>query len=321
MVIIVFQLDRNLRSSFFNMNKLETPVLEIKNLTKRYGNITALSDFSMQVFKGEICGILGPNGSGKTTTLGILLDILKADSGSFSWFGEKPSDRQRQKIGALLEIPLFYPHLSAVHNLKIIADIKNTSYNRIDELLHLVGLIERKNSKYKTYSMGMKQRLAIAAALIGEPEVLILDEPTNGLDPKGIAEIRELIIDIGKSGTTIILASHLLDEVQKVCSDVVVLGKGKRLSGGKVHEVLNTSASLELASGNMEQLLIELNNSGLFQEIKLDNGLFIAKIDKPVEAAGLNKMLAKKGIYLTHLAMRKKSLEKYFLDLLNESDV
>ncbi len=303
------------------MNKLEAPVLEIKNLTKTYGSLTALSDFSLQVFPGEIFAILGPNGSGKTTTLGILLDILKADSGEFYWFGERPTDKQRQKIGSLLETPIFYPHLSAVNNLRIVADIKNAPYSKIDELLSLMGLSERKNSKYKTYSLGMKQRLAIAAALIGDPEVLILDEPTNGLDPKGIAEIRDLITRVGKQGTTIILASHLLDEVQKVCSHVVILSKGERISGGKVSEVLSASPALELAAENMDQLKLVLEQSDLFTEIKTENELLIASMEKNINPAELNKILTEKGIFLTHLNLRKISLEKYFLELLSDNNV
>jgi len=303
------------------MNKLEAPVLEIRNLTKTYGRLTALSNFSLQVFPGEVFAILGPNGSGKTTTLGILLDILKADSGKFYWFGERPTDKQRQRIGSLLETPIFYPHLSAVNNLRIIADIKNAPYNKIDELLSLMGLSERKNSKYKTYSLGMKQRLAIAAALIGDPEVLILDEPTNGLDPKGIAEIRDLIIRVGKQGVTIILASHLLDEVQKVCSHVVILSKGERISGGKVSEVLSTSPALELAAENMEQLRLVLEQSDLFTEVKTENELLIASMEKNINPAELNKILTEKGIYLTHLNLRKISLEKYFLELLSDNNV
>ena len=254
---------------------MEAPVLEIKNLTKSYGRLIALSDLSLQVFPGEICGILGPNGSGKTTTLGILLDILKADRGEFFWFGEQPAAKQRQKIGSLLEMPIFYPYLSAVNNLKIIADIKNVSYTKIDELLTIVRLIERKDSKFKTFSLGMKQRLAIAAALIGDPKVLILDEPTNGLDPKGIAEMRELITNIGKQGITIILASHLLDEVQKICSHVVVLNKGKKLDSGRVSDVLDASLAMELAAKNMDELEFAVIQSGLFDEVKMEGAILI----------------------------------------------
>ena len=220
---------------------MSTPVLDIRNLSKSYGALKALDNFSLEINKGEICGILGPNGSGKTTTLGILLDILKADQGEYYWFGQLPTYKQRQKVGALLESPIFYPYLSASRNLQILAYIKNISYDYIDEVLKTVGLIDRKNHKFKTYSLGMKQRLALAAALLGKPEVLILDEPTNGLDPQGIAEMRELIIKIGQTGTTILLASHLLDEVQKVCTQVVILEKGKKLGEGSVGELLSAT--------------------------------------------------------------------------------
>ncbi len=296
-------------------------ILEIKNLSKSYGRIKALDDFSLNVSKGEICGILGPNGSGKTTTLGILLDILKADAGHFFWFGKNPDEKQRRKIGALVETPAFYPHLSAVKNLQIVADIKISSYEQIDEVLDVVGLTQRKNSKFNTFSLGMKQRLAIAAALIGNPEVLILDEPTNGLDPKGIAEIRNLILEVGKKGVTILLASHLLDEVQKVCSHVVVLEKGRKITDGNVNEVLNEKPAFELASENNEQLKQALEESHKFSDVVFEGDYVIATIKDPISASALNKELTKKDIYLTHLTQRKESLERYFLDLLSDNNV
>lgn len=297
---------------------MEIPVLEIKNLSKSYGSLRALDNFSLTINKGEICGILGPNGSGKTTTLGILLDILKADSGYFLWFGKQADDNQRQRIGALLESPIFYPHLTPVDNLKIIADIKKIGYSQINEVIETVGLTERKKSKYKTFSLGMKQRLAIAATLLGKPEVMILDEPTNGLDPQGIAEIRNLILSIGKRGITILLASHMLDEVQKICSHVVILQKGKKKGDGRVSEVLSASTAFEIAAENLEELRKVLSENGSFSEIILENDLLVATIEKEITVAELNKFLVEKGIYATHLALRKKSLEKYFLDLLAE---
>jgi len=300
---------------------LEVPVLEIKNLSKSYGRLKALDDFSLKVNKGEVCGILGPNGSGKTTTLGILLDVLKQDSGQFLWFGNQPDYRQRLKIGAILEAPSFYPYLSAVANLKIVADIKGIPYDQVDEVLETIGLTQRKNSKFRTFSLGMKQRLAIAAVLLGNPEVLILDEPTNGLDPQGIAEIRDLILSIAKKGVTILLASHLLDEVQKVCSHVVILERGKKLGDGNVTEVLSSSAAFELAAENMDDLNFALIQSGFFAEVKMENDFLIATIEKEITASELNKFLSSKGIYVTHLARRKQSLEKYFLDLLTENNV
>jgi ABC-2 type transport system ATP-binding protein len=296
---------------------LESPVLEINNLSKSYGGLQALDQFSLKISQGEICGILGPNGSGKTTTLGILLDIIKADRGEFYWFGQRPTDVLRRRVGALLEAPIFYPYLSGEKNLQIVADIKGCGYDQIDALIDLVGLSSRKKSKFKTYSLGMKQRLAIASALMGDPEVLILDEPTNGLDPNGIAEIRNLIIEIGKKGVTILLASHLLDEVQKVCTHVVILDKGKKLGDGNVNQVLNAAPSVELAADNMKQLRNSLENMVWFSEIREENGIFIATLKEEIMPGDLNKYLVNDGIYLNHLSMRKQSLEKYFFNLLS----
>lgn len=300
---------------------MKNPILDIKHLRKSYGRLVALDDFSLQVNKGEVFGILGPNGSGKTTTLGILLDIIKPDSGQYSWFGAEPFSNQRLRIGALLEQPLFYPYLSAVKNLEIIADIKKVSYEQIDALLEKVGLIERKLSKYKTFSLGMKQKLAIAASMIGEPEVLILDEPTNGLDPKSIAEIRDMIIEIADQGMTVLLASHLLDEVQKTCSHVAILNKGKLLHSGSVDEVLSSSAMLELQSDDMAGLKQQLQLLDFVDEVLAEGNMWIAKLKEEKDPASVSKLLAQQGIYLTHLAVRKKSLEKYFLELLSDSNV
>ena len=294
------------------------PVLSIYNLTKYYGKLKALDNLSLEVFPGEILGFLGPNGSGKTTTLGILLGILKANSGTFSWFGNPPSHEQRKKIGALLETPLFYPYLSGYDNLKIIATIKDAPLTEIDEVLHIVGLEERRGSKFKTYSLGMKQRLAIAAALLGKPEVMILDEPTNGLDPTGIVEIRDLIVKIAKRGMTIVLASHLLDEVEKICTHVVVLERGKKLHAGSVSEVLRSSVTIELAAYDMKALQQALEEEAFVVATRPEAGLLIAELNRKVETSEINRLLTNKGIYVSHLALRKKSLENYFLELLSE---
>ena len=210
-------------------------ILEAENLTKHYGNIKALTNFSLVVEPGSIYGILGPNGSGKTTCLSIILDVIRADSGSYEWFG-KPSSHntRRRRIGALLETPNFYPYLTAAENLKVAAAIKKRGSKHIHTALQVTDLGSRRNSRYRTYSLGMKQRLAIASALLSNPEALVLDEPTNGLDPQGIAEIRTLIRDIGSEGKTIILASHMLDEVEKVCSHVAILKSGELVASGKV---------------------------------------------------------------------------------------
>jgi len=293
-------------------------VLSIDQLTKHYGSIHAVNDLDLQIERGSVFGILGPNGSGKTTTLGIVLDIIRPTRGSYSWFGNPPNKDDRKKIGAILEVPVFYPYLTAAKNLELIARIKGVSTDGIYEILEIVGLSERKHSRYKTYSLGMKQRLAIGAALIGKPEVLILDEPTNGLDPKGIAEIRNLIIRVAKEGTTIILASHILDEVQKTCSHVAVLERGKKLFSGNVNELLNESNWIEVAADNMAGLQIALKNTpwvSSFQE-ETDKYVFIPGENIPM--GDINRYFFEKGITLNHLALRRKTLENYFLELLDK---
>jgi ABC-2 type transport system ATP-binding protein len=298
---------------------LEQAVLEIRHLSKSYGPIRALNDFSLEVFPGDVLGILGPNGSGKTTTLGILMDILKPDSGEFLWFGQKENKHlARKRIGALLEQPVFYPYLSAVRNLQIIADIKGVSYDKIDEVLHTVELAERKNSKFSTYSLGMKQRLAVAATLLGNPEVLILDEPTNGLDPKSIALIRNLIKEVASRGMTVLLASHLLDEVQKTCSHVAVLNKGKLLHTGRVDEVLNATMRVEVRAEDMDALCEAARKMEFVAECKREKDLIILYLSQETDASIINKNFVSQGIYLSHLAMKKRSLESYFLELLTD---
>jgi ABC-2 type transport system ATP-binding protein len=290
-------------------------ILSINKLSKRFGSIKAVDQLSLKVNRGDIYGFLGPNGSGKTTTLGMLTDVVKSDSGSFQWFGENPTHNHRKKIGTILEQPLFYPYLSGYRNLQVIADIKKAPQSQIMEVLDTVNLKERASSKFQTYSLGMKQRLALAAALLGDPEVLILDEPTNGLDPQGIAYTRELILKIAEKGITIILASHLLDEVQKLCTHVCVLRNGKKLFDGPVEEVLNDKASLELAADNLNLLKIACEESGIFTTVTEDKGLIKVHASEDLDPAAINKMMFERGIILKHIALKKKSLEEHFLDI------
>ena len=294
-------------------------VLQINDLSKSFGRIKAVDGISITINKGEIYGILGPNGSGKTTTLGMLLDVIKPDKGDFTWFGNPPSKEARRKIGSILEVPLFYPYLSGEKNLQIIAKIKKQNYDKIDEVLGMVGLTERKHSRFRTYSLGMKQRLAIAASLLGDPEALILDEPTNGLDPKGIAEIRDLIIRIGKSGITIILASHILDEVQKICSHVAVLNKGKILYSGGVKDVLSDSSWVEVAGKNMQGVKLGLENCEFVASVKEEDDKYLVQLKEGKNPGELNEWLASKKIFIDHLSVRRKTLENYFLELLKGS--
>ncbi|WP_445381662.1 ABC transporter ATP-binding protein [Robiginitalea sp. IMCC43444] len=296
-------------------------ILTVTNLTKKFGHLTAVKDLSFTIEKGNVYGILGPNGSGKSTTLGIVLNVVNRTSGSFSWFGGNTSTHQAlKKVGAIIERPNFYPYMSAVQNLRLVCKIKEVPESRIQEKLELVGLWERKDSKFKTYSLGMKQRLAIASALLNDPEILILDEPTNGLDPQGIHQIRELIKQIAAQGTTILLASHLLDEVEKVCSHVVILRKGVNLYSGSVDGMMASHGYFELKSETPDRLLEFLKNSDDFVNIKNEDDLIIAYLAEPMEAAHLNDTCFKNKIVLSHLVKRKESLEKQFLTITNNHD-
>jgi ABC-2 type transport system ATP-binding protein len=297
---------------------LET-ILSIKEISKRYGRIRAVNQLSCDVLKGQVFGLLGPNGSGKTTTLSIILGLIQQDEGSFSWFGDIPTLESRKRIGSVIESPNFYPYLTARRNLRIIADIKDKPADDIDRVLKLVGLFDRGDDKFRTFSFGMKQRLAIGSALLGSPDVLILDEPTNGLDPQGIAQIRELILMIAREGITIILASHLLDEVQKICTHVAVLTKGKKLFDGNVTDVLAISDSFELASVDMILLEKALRTHPQINKLSLVNGKIVVSFSAEIQPADLNNFFFQQGIVLSHLAEKKRSLEQHFLEILHQN--
>jgi ABC-2 type transport system ATP-binding protein len=291
-------------------------ILTVNKLTKKFGYLTAVKDLSFSIEKGNVYGILGPNGSGKSTTLGIVLNVVNCTSGEFSWFdGNTSTHEALKKVGAIIERPNFYPYMTAVQNLKLVCKIKEVSEDKIEEKLELVGLLDRKNSKFRTYSLGMKQRLAIASALLNDPEILILDEPTNGLDPQGIHQIREIIKKIASEGTTILLASHLLDEVEKVCSHVVILRKGEKLYSGRVDGMLASHGFFELKCNNLDKLKSILEDNTSFGQIKTDNGLLTAFLKEEMNAEVLNRFLFEKGIVLFHLVKRKESLEEQFLTL------
>lgn len=292
------------------------PILTVNNIHKNYGSIQALKGVSFQVPEGSVFGILGPNGSGKTTLLGILLDVLKATSGSYQLFDEPPAKKHRQQIGTLLETPNFYHYLSAVQNLKISARIKGRDVRDIDRVLDIVDLTNRRHSKFSTYSLGMKQRLAVASCLLGNPSVLMFDEPTNGLDPVGIAETRELIKRLNKEGKTIIMASHLLDEVEKVCTHVAVLLKGMLITHGHVDEILVNEDIVEVGSSNLDQLIMVLQNLPGSSSIH-KNDHYIEAIFASGEAQldRINQFCFEKGIVLNHLRLRRKSLETKFFEL------
>ena len=291
-------------------------ILKISNLTKKYGLLTAVSNLSFDIEKGSVYGILGPNGSGKSTTLGIVLNVVNKTSGNFSWFsGELTTHQALKKVGAIIERPNFYPYMTAHQNLKLVCKIKGISYDSIDRTLETVGLIDRKHSKFSTFSLGMKQRLAIASALLNNPEILILDEPTNGLDPQGIHQIREIIKEIAQQGTTILLASHLLDEVEKVCTHVVVLRKGVNLFSGRVDELISSHGFFELKTNQKDDLLKLLESNPNFSHTKVENDLVTAFLENPMEAEEFNRLLFKNNIVFSHLVKRKESLEEQFLQL------
>ncbi|VXB92608.1 ABC transporter ATP-binding protein [Maribacter litoralis] len=291
-------------------------ILSVNHLTKKFGYLTAVKDLSFTIEKGNVYGILGPNGSGKSTTLGIVLNVVNKTSGDFAWFGGGTSTHEAlKKVGAIIERPNFYPYMTALQNLKLVCKIKEVSEDKIEEKLELVGLLDRKNSKFKTYSLGMKQRLAIASALLNDPEILILDEPTNGLDPQGIHQIREIIKTIAAKGTTILLASHLLDEVEKVCSHVVILRKGEKLYSGRVDSLQASFGFFELKCSDTDKLFSYLNSNEHFGEIKEENGLVTAFLNTELDAQTLNKLLFDNGIIVSHLVKRKESLEEQFLAL------
>jgi ABC-type multidrug transport system ATPase subunit len=293
------------------------PILSIKNISKAYGPIQALRDVSFDVPEGCVFGLLGPNGSGKTTMLGIILDVLVANSGTYSWLGGvKPEDARRQ-IGSLLETPNFYHYLSAYNNLEITAAIRQGGLPDRDKVLKQVGLYERRDSKFQTFSLGMKQRLAIGAALLGNPKVLVLDEPTNGLDPAGIAEIRELILRLNKEGLTIIIASHLLDEIEKVCTHVAILKKGTLLLNGPVDEVLRSQDIIEVRAHDMTELQNALQAMTGITKIKLTDNTLQLTCDTGTEPGQINEYCIARGIILSHLLLKKRSLESKFMELTN----
>ena len=292
-------------------------ILSINNLNKIYNKyVHAVNNVSLEIHKGNVYGILGPNGSGKSTTLGIVLNVVNKTSGEYSWFGGKVETHEAlKKVGAIIERPNFYPYMTAKQNLELVCKIKNIDYSKVQEKLTLVGLVERENSKFNTFSLGMKQRLAIASALLNDPEILILDEPTNGLDPQGIHQIRDIIKLIASQGTTILLASHLLDEVEKVCSHVLVLQKGKILYSGTVDGMTSNEGYFELESDNNETLKTVLGSHPAIEKVVTEDGKVLVYLKSPLAAADLNKYLFENNIFLNHLVKRKTSLEEQFLEL------
>lgn len=295
-------------------------ILKINKLTKFFGRIHAVNNLELEVFKGQVFGILGPNGSGKTTTLGMILDVVAPTSGSFNWFDNSSTVEARKKVGSILETPCFYPYLTAVQNLRITAHIKQCGNGNIDKVLKQVGLYDRRNDKFKTYSLGMKQRLSIGAALLSDPPVLILDEPTNGLDPEGIAEVRELIHEIAKEGKTIVMASHLLDEVQKVCTHFCVLRKGTKLHEGRVSDTLGEINKVEVSSLEMDKLELAIRDFPGIESYQQNGSTIELILNDGINATDVNTYCFSKGVTLKKLLTHTNTLEQEFLKILREND-
>ena len=292
-------------------------ILELKNITKYYGSLRALNNVSFDVPEESVFGILGPNGSGKTTLLSIILDVLKANSGNFLWFGQPGTPDMRKKIGSLLETPNFYHYLSAEDNLRVTHSISGRGNPEdIATVLKKVRLYERRKNAFKKYSLGMKQRLAVAAALLGSPKVLVLDEPTNGLDPEGIAEMRQLMTELRHAGHTIIMASHLLDEVEKICTHAAILKTGDLITTGEVEEILLDDDVVELSAPDLNALANLLQQ--LSKTVTVDTQLKTVQMVLPKGEANpeeINAFCFKNGIVLNHLMMKKKRLEARFFEL------
>ncbi|KPL16052.1 MAG: ABC transporter ATP-binding protein [Bacteroides sp. SM23_62] len=294
------------------------PILNIRQISKHYGRIIAVQDLSIEVGAGHVFGILGPNGSGKTTTLAIITGVISPDNGTYHWYGRSASAAIRKNIGSLIEVPNFYPYLDLVRNLILVARIKNKPIEDIERVLKLTNLWDRRKSRYDTLSLGMKQRLALSAVLLGDPDVLVLDEPANGLDPEGIAEVREIIKSEAKKQKTIILASHILDEVEKVCTHVAVLKKGKSIAQGRVHELLAADDPVVVECDEPDKLKSTLVRAGMSASIEKDGNRLIIVLKSGYGARDINQFAHQQGIVLTHLETRKKSLESQFLELVKQ---
>jgi len=295
-------------------------ILNVNSISKVFGSITAVDRLSFSVHRGDVVGVLGPNGSGKTTTLSIILSVINASSGDFSWFNGLKGEVANRRIGSLLEVPYFYPYLNLERNLMITALARGAGENDIPRVLDEVGLLKRSKSAFYTLSLGMKQRLAIASTLIGDPEVLVLDEPTNGLDPEGIAEVRDIIKNQALKGKTIIMASHILDEVEKVCPNVIILKKGKCIASGKVAELLSEKQVVLIESDDIEILTIQLGQNSNCKLLGRENGKLLVELKDNYSPSALNNWLFSCGISVNRLEPRHRTLESQFLELVGKPE-
>jgi ABC-type multidrug transport system ATPase subunit len=296
-------------------------VVEVDGLRKQFGNVVAVRDLNLRIPRGGVFGLLGPNGSGKTTTISLVLGLVRPTAGTIRLFGQDTRDAQLQalqRIGAMVESPAFYPDLSGRANLRFFQGIGRRGGKSVDELLEMVGLAGRADGSFRTYSLGMKQRLGIAYALLGDPELVFLDEPTNGLDPSGMAEVRELIARLAQAGHTIVLSSHLLNEVEQVCSHVAILARGQLLAQGHVRELLHSQGAVRLrttADDKAAQVLAALDWVGT---VHVDGGYIVASAS-PDRAGELTRELCRYEVYVTEMLPQRVSLEDFFLQVTGEA--
>ncbi|MCS7012761.1 MAG: ATP-binding cassette domain-containing protein [Chloroherpetonaceae bacterium] len=289
-------------------------VIEAESLTKIYGRRRVVDSATFHVEKGQVFGFLGPNGSGKTTTIGMLLGIINISEGSVRLFETNDLNAARRRIGATLETPNFYPYLSGYDNLRIVAKIKDVTEKQIQAALALVELSSRQKDKFSTYSLGMKQRLAIAAASLANPELIILDEPTNGLDPEGIRDVRRIIQSLAESGKTVFLSSHLLSEVEQTCTHLAIIKQGKILTQGSLREIISKNPLAQLRAEDMLLLQAVVQGYEKFVSATKEGDTLLVELSDG-NLADLNRYLFEKGVVLSHLALRHRSLEEAFLEL------
>jgi len=290
-------------------------VVETRGLSKRYGNtVLAVDQLDLNVHRGEVYGFLGPNGAGKTTTLRMLLGLIRPTAGSATVAGHAPGDPAGlARIGAIIETPAFYPYLSGWDNLKVVADYAGVPDSRLADALEQVELTPRAKTKFSTYSMGMKQRLGVAAALIKEPELLILDEPTNGLDPQGMIDMRKLIVELGKGDRTVLVSSHLLGEVEQMCTRIGVIQDGKLVAEGTIGE-LRGAATLTVRAAPVSQAQMILTRMLGADAVIQRDGAFRLRVDAG-RAAEVNRELVTAGVEVSELVSGQRSLEDVFIEL------
>ena len=295
-------------------------VIQTDALTKRYGRVLAVDQLSLQVPRGHVFGLLGPNGAGKTTFMGMLLGLVRPTSGSFSLLGANGVSMDAlRRIGAIVETPAFYPYLSGRRNLAYFQGVMGRKDpHELDTLLERVGLADRAGDAFKTYSLGMKQRLGLAYALLGDPELLLLDEPTNGMDPAGMAEVRDLIRSLGSEGRTVLISSHLLNEVEQVCDSVAIISKGRLVVQGDVADLLHPQEQVRLRTTDDAKALAILAAADDIESAKAEDEALVVTISHQ-RSSELTALLSKSEVYVTEIAPLQVSLEQYFLDVTGEN--